>query len=233
MRRTNRILMARTKTCVRKRRPQLAKKTIRPTVRGVVSNPTHGVYLPRVYVQNTPAKAVARELNLYRRRRARVKNQSIRKSQQCVSNTKQGRQCKRRTAHTNKCWTHLAWQDNLRIKPSNIVNAGKGLFAWTKPILARKKFTKYTGRKMTAREVTQKYGQGLAEYALCDRGRCIDANYTTDAAGRFSNDSRGSRYRNNAEYRGRNYKFYLKSTKRVRPHEEIFCNYGNSYWKEK
>ena len=34
------------------------------------------------------------------------------------------KKCKR-TAHTPKCWIHLANEDNLRVKPSNIPNAGK------------------------------------------------------------------------------------------------------------
>jgi hypothetical protein len=68
------------------------------------------------------------------RRRRKTAKQSIRKSQQCLSNTQKDQQCRKRTAHTQKCWIHLAKQNNLRIKPSNIPNAGKGLFAWKKPI---------------------------------------------------------------------------------------------------
>ena len=29
-----------------------------------------------------------------------------------------------------KCWIHLAKQDNLRIKPSGIINGDKGLYSW-------------------------------------------------------------------------------------------------------
>lgn len=67
------------------------------------------------------------------KRRKRKKNQSIRKSQQCTSNTLQRRQCKNKRAHTEKCWIHLAKEDNLRIKPSNIPDAGKGLFTYKNP----------------------------------------------------------------------------------------------------
>ena len=58
------------------------------------------------------------------RRRRKTPKQSIRKSQQCVSNTLKEQRCRKRTAHTQKCWIHLAKQNNLRIKPSNIPNAG-------------------------------------------------------------------------------------------------------------
>ena len=56
--------------------------------------------------------------------------QSIRKSKQCISNTIHNKRCRKRTAHTEKCWVYLAKYDNLRIKPSNVIGAGKGLFAW-------------------------------------------------------------------------------------------------------
>jgi hypothetical protein len=41
--------------------------------------------------------------------------QSIRKSKRCVSKTKKNVQCRKRTAHSEKCWIHLAANDNLRI----------------------------------------------------------------------------------------------------------------------
>ena len=50
-----------------------------------------------------------------------------------VKATHKKKRCLKRTAHTSKCWIHLANEDNLRIKPSNIQNAGKGLFSWKKP----------------------------------------------------------------------------------------------------
>lgn len=86
-----------------------------------------------------------------------VKQQSIRKSQQCVSNTLKEQRCRKRTAHTPKCWIHLAKQNNLRIKPSNIPSAGKGLFAWKKSIPRNTLISKYTGRKISKKELDRKY----------------------------------------------------------------------------
>lgn len=228
--------MARTKSCVRRRRPQIAKKTIRRKLIGSTNYPSDGVYTPNLRIHLNPARRIQHEYRLHRRRRQpRIRNQSIRKSQQCISQTLQRRQCKKRTAHTQKCWIHLAKYDNLRIKPSNIPNAGKGLFAWKKSIPRDKKISPYTGRLMSQRAIDAKYGDGLAEYAICDRGNCIDANYTTDAAARFANDARGTAYRKNADLRGsgRRYNFYLKSTKRIKPHQEIFTSYGADYWNKK
>ena len=64
------------------------------------------------------------------RRKKRIPSQSIRKSKQCIAETLYQRRCRKRTAHTHKCWIHLAKQDNLRIKPSGIINGGKGLYSW-------------------------------------------------------------------------------------------------------
>lgn len=193
------------------KRNQTAKKRInRLGNRSLLKNT---VRQGKVYVQNISANRILNEFRQYQRRNIRKRNQSIRKSQQCISNTIQRRQCKKRTAHTSKCWIHLAKEDNLRIKPSNIVNAGKGLFAYKKSFPAFKKLSKYTGRKLTEREINRKYGPGLAEYALCDKGICIDSTYTTDAAARFANDPRGSRYVSNSDLTGSRGRFNLKSNK--------------------
>ena len=116
-------------------------------------------------------------------------SQSIRKSQ-CVANTLKDKQCRKRTAHTEKCWVHLAKQNNLRIKPSHLIGAGKGLYTWKKTIPRGSTIGKYTGRHVTQHQFDQQYGAATAKYAVCNRrGQCIDSNYTTDAAPRFANDA--------------------------------------------
>ena len=50
---------------------------------------------------------------------------------QCEGTSKNGNQCRRRVCiGTPFCWQHLASEKKLKIKQSNIANAGKGLFAW-------------------------------------------------------------------------------------------------------
>jgi hypothetical protein len=51
----------------------------------------------------------------------RVATQSKRKSQRCISNTLRDVQCRKRTAHTPKCWIHLAKQENLRVNPHKLL----------------------------------------------------------------------------------------------------------------
>ena len=165
-------------------------------------------------------------------KRRKTAKQSIRKSQQCVSNTLKEQRCRKRTAHTPKCWIHLSRQNNLRIKPSNIPSAGKGLFTWKKSIPRNKLISKYTGRKLSKKEIDRKYKKGRADYAVCNsKGRCVDATYTTDAAARFVNNSRGTSFRNNSRIKG-NQVFGLKATKTIPPNNEIFTSYGREYWRQ-
>jgi hypothetical protein len=141
-----------------------------------------------------------------------------------------GVRCRRRTAHTEKCWSHLAKYDNLRIKPSQIIGGGKGLYTWKKEFLRGKIISKFSGRKRTKAQIDQKYGDGVAKYALCNsKGLCIDANHTTDGAPRFANDSRKTPFQTNAKIKG-NTVFRLKATKRIPPNREIFTSYGRNYW---
>ena len=85
--------------------------------------------------------------NIYEKANGRKNTQSIRKSQQCVANTLKDKQCRKRTAHTEKCWVHLAKQNNLRIKPSHLIGAGKGLYTWKRTIPRGSTIGKYTGRR--------------------------------------------------------------------------------------
>lgn len=90
--------------------------------------------------------------------------------------------CKKITRKSPKCWIHLAKEDNLCIKPSNIHNAGLGLFAYKKPIQQGKNIGKYTGRNTTKGQLDILYpGNEQATYALCEGNsrnyRCINANH--------------------------------------------------------
>ena len=112
-----------------------------------------------------------------------------------VKTTQKKKICRKRTAHTPKCSIHLANEDNLRIKPSNIQNAGKGLFSWKKPIKRNRFINEYTGEKTTLKKLNTRYGKKIvAQYSICDgQKRCWDAYKTTDGAPRFANDARGTK----------------------------------------
>jgi hypothetical protein len=124
----------------------------------------------------------------------------------------------------------LAKQDNLRVKLSTVPNTGEGLFAWKRPFKKNAEISKYTGQRLTKNEIDKKYGDETAKYAICNGNRCIDANYTTDAAARFANDAYGTRFKTNSYLKGRNH-FRLKAKKKIKPHQEIFTSYGKDYWR--
>ena len=169
--------------------------------------------------------------NIYEKPNSRKNTQSIRKSQQCVANTLKDKQCRKRTAHTEKCWIHLAKQNNLRIKPSHLIGAGKGLYTWKRTIPRGSTIGKYTGRRVTKNQLDQQYGSATAKYALCNRrGQCIDSNYTTDAAPRFANDAGKTPFQNNSKIKGTRTTFRLKASKTIPPNREIFTSYGKEYW---
>lgn len=174
-----------------------------------------------------------RTQNAITHRRLPTHTQSVRQSLQCKSDTIKKKRCKKRTAHTSQCWIHLAKEKNLRVKPSTVNNAGKGLFTYKQAIQRGEKIDAFTGEKTNQAKLDRKYGvYSTAEYALC-RGpnNCIDSYLTTHGAPRFANDARGSKYKNNSRISfSKNKNFNLKSTKRIKPHQEILTNYGDSYW---
>ena len=157
---------------------------------------------------------------------------SIRDVKQCKSNTKKRKRCLKRTAHTSKCWIHLANEDNLRVKPSTIRNAGKGLYSWKKPFKRNHYIEEYTGEKTNLKKLDQKYGaKTVVQYSICDGPRrCWDAYKTTDGAPRFANDARGTKNKNNSCFRVKDKKIFLQSTTGIKPHQEIFADYGGDYW---
>lgn len=171
------------------------------------------------------------------RKRRRV-SQSIRNVLQCKSNTVKKERCRKRTAHTKKCWIHLAKENNLRIKKSTIPNAGKGLFAWKNRFNPKKTIIEYTGHKTNQEALDRRYGQDCnANYSICDNAdNCLDADLSTYSAARFANNGkRKSKYKNNSYFTYDPYKdkYFLESSKRIKPNEEILADYGKNYWKRK
>ena len=159
-------------------------------------------------------------------------------SMRCQSRTQRGERCKNRTRKSPKCWIHLAKEDNLRIKPSSICNAGLGLFAYKKTIRCGKNIGKYTGRNTTKRELDHLYpGNEQATYAICEsddiNARCINANHSTDTPLQYMNKKRNRRQTNMKFFRrniGNNYQPHTKTTKRIGAGKELFVSYGPSFW---
>jgi hypothetical protein len=159
-------------------------------------------------------------------------SQSQYRSHQCTAVADStGQRCKLRTARGRKCWHHTLRDDNLRIKKSGVKGAGLGLFSGKKRIKKGTSITRYTGEKVSRQEVKKRYpGKTTAQYTLCgSKTKCRDARRTDESGlGRWANDSRGTKKRNNAKLTSA---YTVKSTRTIPPDTEIFASYGRGYWK--
>jgi hypothetical protein len=119
---------------------------------------------------------------------------SVRHVVRCKGHTKTGRRCKRRTAKTSLCHSHLESEEHLMITKSQIHKAGLGLYT-TIPRRKNQQVTEYSGKKVFSDDPDF----GGAYVLQINDGEYIDARKTTTAAGRFSNNARrGDGYKNNA-----------------------------------
>ena len=143
-------------------------------------------------------------------------------SQRCVANNKRGVMCGARTKVGQYCWNHLKQQEQLRVKDSQIPNAGKGLFA-ERVFRRHERITLYTGDWMGLVE-----DESGGAYALqVTRTQIIDAARTNAAPGRWANDPRNTGRRANAKFcydRSRRIAS-LKAMRRINQGEEILVSY--------
>ena len=165
----------------------------------------------------------------------KMPNQSIRECDRCVAIAKSGSRCRNRTCKGRKCWIHTKRDEGLRIKPSQIPNAGEGLYA-TKRFAKGDRIADYTAEKLTRAQVGNRYpGNVTAEYVLCRSDReCFDGRRTNSSFARFSNDARGSaQFNNNARFTpgAHNRQPIMRASRVITAGIEIFTNYGGGgYW---
>ena len=100
------------------------------------------------------------------------------RGQRCIGHCRNGRRCSRRSViGCPYCFQHLKSDRHLRIKPSTIHNAGKGLFAEDSTqapnaIIFRRNdnIVEYTGQNIDIDELNRRYHHHTAPYALQVRG---------------------------------------------------------------
>ena len=160
---------------------------------------------------------------------------------QCTEHKANGQQCSKRSCiGTPYCWIHLLGKKKLRIKPSGVPNAGKGLFAMSKnpndnnAILFKTGDTiiEYDGEIITQQQLNNRYDsathQYTAPYGLKVQNRIEDAACRR-GVGSIANhgDSRHSNARFSRSNTGQPVKLF--ATKNIRNGDEILVNYGRSY----
>jgi len=124
----------------------------------------------------------------------------------------------------------------LSVKESQLPLAGQGL--WAQKDFKRKEIIcKYEGEQVTWKECQRRneaqVGYGCY-YLYINERKCIDAQHTPWAIGRYANDAAGlsriKKLRNNARYEIIKGEAYIVASRNIKNGEEIFVSYGRSYW---
>jgi hypothetical protein len=145
------------------------------------------------------------------------------------------RRCKKTTCLTSEyCYPHLKQLKGLRVKKSNIPDAGYGLFT-TVSREDEDKIDDYfrTNNYMkiqTRDQIHQKYGKNVGPYVLCnDDDECFDALSSQSCLARYTNAcvTPTTRRRCNSEF---NNEGELRILGEVRANDELLVDYGREYW---
>jgi hypothetical protein len=156
---------------------------------------------------------------------------SVRVVVRCRAITQNGRQCQRRTGKTDLCYQHLEKEYHVKVRPSQIPNAGMGLYT----TIARRpgqNIAPYSGQVI----VNPRDDEG-SPYALQVKKHpptLIDAERTNTGAGRYSNNCRRGQCTNNSglSYNARRQEANVKARRNILPGKEIYTAYGHGYWRD-
>lgn len=169
--------------------------------------------------------------NIYKKNVEKENNTSV----QCKHKVQNSdRLCKRKTKlYPKYCWTHANKEFGVKIATSSIPNAGKGIFA-TKD-LPKNHMIQYARQKdfMTHAQMDARYpGDTLAPYGMCDvhSDKCWDGLPYRSGLGRWANDPRGTKKKDNLTFVVQDHKAYVKTTKKVKKGDELLIKYGRQYW---
>ncbi len=123
----------------------------------------------------------------------------------------------------------------LKVKASQLPNAGKGLFT-DKPIKKGEKIIEYLGEVIDWKEYEKRVLEDKDGYLFfINKKKCIDAFSTPQHKARYANDAAGlSRIKglkNNADYEVVNKEnCFIVARRDINAGEEIFVNYTKEYW---
>ena len=162
-------------------------------------------------------------------------------TERCIGVKLNHLQCRRFvTIGINQCFQHM---NNLKIKTSQINDAGKGLFAYSKYadnnatlFKPNEKIIDYLGEKINYNELNRRYGDNTAPYALKINNNLYIDSATYRGIGSLSNKSspthnNPSLIKPNAKIvvNNRNKSAFLKATRNIKNNQEILTSYGNNY----
>ena len=165
-----------------------------------------------------------------------MSNDSIRDVVRCNGHTKTGARCKRRTAKTKFCFTHLKSELHLQVKKSNIPAAGLGLFTTVPRHYDRKRhrgevIAPYDGEIVESHNPN--YGNDYALQIKRHPPTFIDARKTTNT-GRWANNAHGGGQNNsNLKPDNRHQSAQIRAARNIPAGGEVLTAYGRDYWRNR
>lgn len=125
--------------------------------------------------------------------------------------------------------------DYLYIEPSQIKNAGNGLFTAI-TIYKNETIALFKGEIITDEEAKIRAEQKMDRYFINLLDGSIMDSMHTECYAKYANDAEGSvdgSFKNNAEITlDDDDNVCIKAKKTIHAGQEIFCSYGKPYWKK-
>lgn len=139
-----------------------------------------------------------------------------------------------KTSNSDQNTIHAEEADYLYVIPSQLPKAGNGLFTAI-TIYKEEIIALFKGEILSDTESEKRAKQGNNGYFMnLPDGRVLDCRLTEGFA-KYANDASGfstSNFKNNAKITlDDNQNVCLIALKKIKTGEEIFCEYGKSYWK--
>lgn len=139
------------------------------------------------------------------------------------------------------CHVHTMLIENLYISKSNIENGGNGLFVGPLGFKKGDIIGKYSEPWMKLKYKSLDKRENLdTSYLFCEDGKknqkegdiiCYDGIDIRSTIVRNANDAHGSPFKNNCTFDiTKSGYVYVVASRNIRPHKEIFVNYGNEYF---
>ena len=154
-------------------------------------------------------------------------------------NPKTDKKCNRKQyIGFDRCWQHLETDFHLKIKPSTLQGAGKGLFAYNATSnndivfkgndMKGDRIVAYNGEVISHMETTRRYGEkNTAPYAARVNDDLVEDAACCRSAGSLANHKSHSKA--NAKLYSFQGKVFLRAIKNIRNGDEIFIDYGRQY----
>ncbi|WP_246284996.1 SET domain-containing protein-lysine N-methyltransferase [Winogradskyella wichelsiae] len=126
--------------------------------------------------------------------------------------------------------------DYLYIQPSQIKNAGNGLFT-AMEIYEDEIISLFKGEIINNDEAKLRAEQNNDKYFINLLDDTIMDSMHTDCYAKYANDAEGlstsSKFKNNTTITlDEDHNVCIKASRNIEPGEELFCGYGESYWEK-